>query len=91
MDDAKNYAQVKLHVEDDVKLKGKQEQPDSAIWQEDKFKYQQKKSFPKWKSWNFFNLSSETSQINSIVIQKPQRQYDQDQLCYHNWKCVFIQ
>jgi len=31
MDDAKNYAQVKLHVEDDVKLKGKQEQPDSAI------------------------------------------------------------
>jgi hypothetical protein len=25
------------------------------------------------------------------VIQKPQRQYDQDQLCYHNWKCVFIQ
>jgi hypothetical protein len=29
--DTKNYARVKSHIEDDVNLKGKQEQPDSAI------------------------------------------------------------
>jgi hypothetical protein len=29
MDDNKNDAYVKLHIEDDVKLKGNQEQPDS--------------------------------------------------------------